>query len=529
MPMDYKNKNKDFAHLKALLVYPEFPKTFWSFTYALKFISKKSGMSPLGLLTVAAMLPETWPKKLVDLNVCHLNEKDILWADYVFISAMDIQKASAKNVLDECKRLGVKTVMGGPLVSSDPSEYKEVDHLLLNEGELTIPAFLADLENGCSKRVYDTDGWADLSRTPVPAWELLNLKNYACLNIQYSRGCPFDCEFCDITSLYGHTPRTKSAAQIIKELYAIYKTGFHGGVFFVDDNFIGNRKKLKTEVLPRLIDWMKKNNYPFDFLTEVSINLADDEDLMRLMVRAGFKSVFVGIETVDEQSLSECNKMQNKNRDLLSCVKKMQRMGLQVQGGFIVGFDSDNPNIFGRLISFIQESGIVTAMVGLLNAPRRTKLYERLKKEGRISSDFSGNNTDMSINFTPRMNIHTLLAGYREIVDTIYAPAYYYRRVKTFLKEYTPVRQSARFSPENIGALFKAIFRLGLVGRERTHFWNLFFWSLFRKPSVFPLAISLSIYGFHFRKVFEPCRLSSAQKSDFNLPTPRRLKHEKSV
>jgi radical SAM superfamily enzyme YgiQ (UPF0313 family) len=476
------------------------------------------------------MLPKDWDKKLVDLNVGALDDEDLLWADYVFISAMDIQRRSAKIVLDRCRRFGVTTVIGGPLVSSDPFEFAGATHLLLNEGELTIPAFVADIENNCPKHVYDANGWADLSKTPVPAWELINTKDYACLNIQYSRGCPFDCEFCDITSLYGHTPRTKSAGQVIAELEAIYKTGFRGGVFFVDDNFIGNRKKLKEEVLPRLIDWTRKKNYPFDFLTEVSINLADDEGLMRLMVRAGFKSVFVGIETVDEKSLTECNKMQNKNRDMLENVKKMQRMGLQVQGGFIVGFDSDNPNIFDRLIRFIQESGIVTAMVGLLNAPRRTRLYERLKSEGRISSDFSGNNTDLSINFMPRMNVNTLLAGYREIISTIYAPAQYYKRVKTFLREYRPLRLPARLCPENIGAFFKAVFRLGLLGRERAHFWGLLFWSLFNRPSAFPMAVSLSIYGYHFRKVFEPLGQPQASgTAAYGLASPRRLKHEKSV
>lgn len=515
--------------VRALLVYPEFPKTFWSFKYALKFISKKSGMSPLGLVTVAAMLPKSWDKKLVDMNVRPLIDRDLLWADYVFLSAMDIQKASAGIVMERCRRLGVKTVVGGPLVSSDPFEFADATHLLLNEGERTIPAFLADLEKGCPKSVYEADGWADLSGTPVPAWDLINVSDYACLNIQYSRGCPFDCEFCDITSLYGRTPRTKSAGQVIAELEAIYQTGFRGGVFFVDDNFIGNSKKLKTEVLPRLIDWMRKRNYPFDFLTEVSVNLADDEGLMRLMARAGFKSVFVGIETVDEKSLTECNKLQNKNRDMLLSVKKMQRMGLQVQGGFIVGFDSDNPGIFDRLTRFIQESGIVTAMVGLLNAPRRTRLYDRLKKEGRISAAFSGNNTDLSINFKPVMNIETLLDGYCGIVSTIYSPAQYYRRVKTFLSEYRPVRQSARLCPENVGAFFKAVFRLGVLGRERGHFWNLFFWSLFRRPAAFPLAVSLSIYGFHFRKVFEPCAAPVFQKTAPAPQVPRRLKQEKSV
>lgn len=507
--------------IKALLVYPEFPKTFWSFQYALKFISKKSGMSPLGLITVAALLPAHWEKKLADMNTGPLTDRDLLWADYVLVSAMDIQKGSARLVVDRCKSLGIKTIMGGPLVSSDTSAFEDVDHLLLGEAELTVPLFWRDLQTGQAKHVYQTDGWADITQTPTPAWELLDLKQYACLNIQYSRGCPFDCEFCDITSLYGHTPRTKSTAQVLQELEAIYRAGWRGGVFFVDDNFIGNRRKLKEDVLPQIVDWMKKRCYPFNFLTEVSINLSDDEELMRLMVRAGFRSVFIGIETVHEESLAECNKVQNKNRDLLLCVKKIQRMGLQVQGGFIVGFDNDTPQIFSQMIRFIQESGVVTAMVGLLNAPKRTRLYQRLSEEGRILSDFNGNNTDMQINFVPKMNLQTLLAGYKYIVTTIYAPRQYYRRVRNFLTEYCPPKGgSTRLTWTNIAAFFRACLRLGVIGRERVQYWKLFFWSLFHKPAVFALAVSLSIYGYHFRRVFEEyCKVPGLQNLFYPEPS----------
>jgi radical SAM superfamily enzyme YgiQ (UPF0313 family) len=488
---------------KILLVYPQFPTTFWSFDYALKFISKKAGMTPLGLITIAAMLPPTWEKKLVDMNTAHLKDKDILWADYVFISAMDIQKKSARDVIDRCKTLGVKTVAGGPLFSCDESEFDDVDHILINEGELTLPAFLEDIKAGSPKHIYNIQGYPDMSKSPLPSWELLDLKKYACVNIQYSRGCPFNCEFCNITSLFGHTPRTKSQEQILEELEIIYEKGWRGGVFFVDDNFIGNRKKLKEEILPALIKWMESKHHPFSFLTEVSINIADDEELMRLMVRAGFKTVFIGIETVDDNSLTECNKMQNKNRDLLQCVKKIQNFGLQVQGGFIVGFDSDTPQIFDKMIKFIQESGIVTAMVGMLNAPKRTQLYDRLSKEGRISSDFNGNNTDLSTNIVPKMNISTLIKGYKNIVSTIYSPKYYYERVANFLKEYKPLNLGKpHFSFSNLGAFLKANFRLGFIGKERKQYWSLFFWSLFRKPVFFPMAITFSIYGFHFRKIF---------------------------
>lgn len=488
---------------KILFVYPESPKTFWSFSYALKFISKKSSFPPLGLITVAAMLPDTWEKRLVDMNTTSLKDKDIQWADYVFISAMVIQKDSARSLINRCKALGVKTVAGGPLFTCEHSEFGDVDHLLMYEGELTIPEFLHDLEKGNPKRLYTANGWADLSQTPIPSWELVDMRKYATLNIQYSRGCPYNCEFCNVTTLFGHTPRTKSAERLLQELDVIYEMGWNGGVFFVDDNFIGNRKKLKEDILPVLIQWMEKRKYPFSFITEVSINLSDDEELMQLMAKAGFNSVFVGVETVSEESLTECNKLQNKNRNLIECVRKMQHYGLQVQGGFIVGFDCDNPTIFKKMIEFIQDSGIVTAMVGLLNAPKGTRLYQRLMEEGRISSSFSGNNTDLSMNFIPKMNLNVLLDGYNHIINTIYSPKHYYERIMNFMKEYEPVEFSMpQFSFNQFIALIKANFHLGFIGKERKYYWKLFFWSVFKRPKVFPLAITLSIYGYHFRKVF---------------------------
>jgi len=489
--------------MKILLVYPESPKTFWSFSYALKFISKKSSFPPLGLITIAAMLPDTWEKKLVDMNTTSLLDQDIQWADMVFLSAMIIQKDSARDVINRCKALGIKTVAGGPLFTCEQTEFDDVDYLLLNEGELTVPEFLHDLEKGQTKHIYTTNDWADLSQTPVPSWDLVDLRKYATLNIQYSRGCPYNCEFCNITTLFGHDHRTKSVEQILQELEAIYEKGWRGGIFFVDDNFIGNRKKLKEDILPALIQWMEKRKHPFTFNTEASINLSDDEELMRLMTRAGFDSVFVGIETVSEESLKECNKYQNKNRNLVECVRRMQHYGLQVQGGFIVGFDSDNPTIFKRMIEFIQNSGVVTAMVGLLNAPKGTQLYQRLMEEGRISSSFNGNNTDLSINFIPKMNLNDLMNGYNHIINTIYSPKHYYKRVMNFLKEYQPVKsRKVHFSINEFAALARANFRLGFIGKERVYYWKLFFWSAFRRPKVFPLAITLSIYGYHFRKVF---------------------------
>lgn len=490
--------------MKILLVYPKNPITYWGFQHALKFVFKKAGYPPLGLLTVAAMLPAHYEKRLIDMNVTKLKDQDILWADFVYISAMVVQKESAREVIDRCKRLGIKTVAGGPLFTSEPEEFDDVDHLVLNEGELTFPAFLSDIERAAAAHLYTSPEWADLRKTPVPLWNLINLKKYATMNIQYSRGCPFDCDFCNITSLYGHTPRTKDTSQLLEELNALYNSGWREGVFFVDDNFIGNKRKLIAEILPALIDWMTEKKYPFAFLTETSINLADDEQLMRLMVKAGFDTVFIGIETPNEDSLTECNKMQNKNRDLIACVKKIQKFGLQVQGGFIVGFDNDNATIFDRLISFIQESGIVTAMVGLLNAPKGTKLYRRLAGEGRLMEDFSGNNTNFTMNFIPKMDREILVKGYQRIVDTIYSPKTYYERVLTFLKEYTPEKPPmVHLNVRYIMAFFRTVIRLGIIGKERRYYWKLIFWSLFKSPKNFPLAVTFSIYGFHFRKVFE--------------------------
>lgn len=490
--------------MKVLLVYPRYPVTYWGFQYALKFVSKKAAFPPLGLLTVAAILPDEIEKKLIDMNVEKLTDEDILWADYVMISAMVVQKDSVRQVIDRCRFLGVKTVAGGPLFTSEPELYDNIDHLVLNEGEITIPLFLADLERGEAKHLYTTQKWPDLRTSPIPRWDLLNVKKYASLNLQYSRGCPFNCEFCDITSLYGNIPRTKDTSQMLAELDAIYDSGWRGTVFFVDDNFIGNKKKLINDLLPAVADWMEMRNYPFNFLTEASINLADDERLMGMMVKAGFHAVFIGIETPDEESLAECKKTQNKNRDLISCIRKIQRSGMEVQAGFIVGFDSDNHSIFSRMVRFIQESGIVTAMVGLLNAPKGTQLYQRLLSEGRMTEAFDGDNTNFTINFVPKMDKELLVRGYREIVTTIYSPKYYYERVIIFLKDFDDDKVgSESFNITNVFAFCRSMVFLGIIGKERYYYWKLFFWSLFRRPKLLPKAIRFSIYGFHFRKVYE--------------------------
>jgi radical SAM superfamily enzyme YgiQ (UPF0313 family) len=489
--------------MNILLVYPKIPVTYWGFQHALKFVSKKAAFPPLGLLTIAAMIPDRHEKKLIDLNVEKLADRDLKWADYVFISAMLIQKASVREILERCKRLGVKTVAGGPLFTAEPDAFGGVTHLVLNEGEITMTEFLSDLERGEARHIYTTDKWADITTTPVPQWSLVKIKKYSSLNIQYSRGCPFQCEFCDITTLFGRVPRIKNAAQIVRELDAIYDTGWRGELFFVDDNFISNRQKLMADILPAITEWMERRGRPFCLMTEVSINLADDEALMTTMVKAGFNSVFVGIETPDDACLSECAKSQNRNRDLTSCVRKIQEHGMEVMGGFIVGFDSDNETIFSRMIKFIQESGVVTAMVGLLNAPIGSRLYERLRKEGRIETGFTGNNTDYTMNFKPKMDRKVLEKGYKHIVKTIYSPKHYYERVVNFLSRYNPIAISEGYTWTDIRAFLKTVFRLGIFGKERKYYWKLLRWSLRNKPAIFPVAVRFSIYGYHFRKLYE--------------------------
>lgn len=486
--------------MKILLVYPEFPDTFWSFKHALRFIRKKAGAPPLGLLTVAAMLPPGWEKKLVDLNATSLTDDDLRWADYVFLSAMVVQRESARAVINRCASRGVKIVAGGPLFTMEHDQFPEVDHFVLNEAETTLAPFLRDLARGHPQRVYASSEYPDIHQTPVPLWGLANLKHYDTISIQFSRGCPFDCDFCNVTALLGHRPRTKTAAQIVAELNSVYATGWRKSIFFVDDNFIGNKKHIKTEVLPALIEWRKgKTGMPFS--TEASINLADDPVLLRLMVEAGFDTVFVGIETPSKAGLVECNKNQNQGRDLVESVKRLQRAGLQVQGGFIVGFDSDPASIFQQQIDFIQQSGIVTAMVGLLQAPLGTRLHKRLREEGRLVTEFSGDNVDGSTNILPKMGLESLRAGYGRILSHIYAPKYYYERVTIFLREYRPPKIRMQLELQYILALWRSIYQLGIRGVERVQYWRLFFWTLFRRPRLFPLAITLAIYGYHFRQV----------------------------
>ena len=488
--------------MNILLLYPEFPDTFWSFKHALRFIRKRASLPPLGLLTVAALLPEDWCVRLIDLNVRKLSQADLAWADLAFVSAMVIQRDAARALIARCKREDLTVVAGGPLFASEHEQFPEVDHFVLGEAEVTLPAFLADLAAGNPAAHYAASAFPDIRTSPAPRWDLLELKRYASMSIQYSRGCPFDCEFCNITTLYGHKPRIKSAGQIIAELNGLYAIGWRGRVFFVDDNFIGNKHHLRNELLPALIEW-RRGKRGIGFHTEVSINLADDKPLAQMMVAAGFDMVFIGIETPDEAGLKECSKKQNQNRNLIESVRTLQRIGLQVQGGFIVGFDSDSPSTFQRQIDFIQRSGIVTAMVGLLQAPSGTRLYQRLKGEGRLTGAMTGDNVDGTTNIIPKMSLDSLREGYRSILQGIYSHKPYYRRVQTFLREYKAPRVRGRFKREELWAFLRSIFVLGIISKERASYWKLLVWTNFHCPRQLPLAITLAITGHHCRRICE--------------------------
>jgi len=488
--------------LNILLVYPRYPETFWSFKHALKFVSKKAAFPPLGLLTVASLLPAGWNKKLIDMNTDNLKDADIAWADYVFLSAMGVQQQSLREVISRCNRLNVKVVAGGPLFVTNHEEFEGVDHFVLGEAETVLARLVADLESGRAQHIYCAEEWPDLKKSPVPAWNLIDTRKYATLSIQYSRGCPFNCDFCNVVQLNGHVPRTKDIRQMIEEMETIYRLGCRTSVFIVDDNFIGNKKRLKAEVLPAIVDWMKERKYPFTLFTQAPIGLSDDDELMRLMVSAGFSKVFVGIETPNEESLGECAKLQNVNRDLAKSVRKLQNHGLEVQGGFIVGFDSDPSSIFEKQINFIQQTGIVTAMVGLLNAPRGTRLYQRLKKENRLIREPSGDNTDFSVNFMPRMGYEALINGYRRILAAIYSPSQYYARIGTLLREYRPVSHKRwSLNTTDLEAFLKSIWYLGIREKGRRHYWRLVTSTLLKRRRSLPLVITLTIYGYHFRKL----------------------------
>lgn len=488
--------------MRILLVYPRDPDTFWSFRHVLRFVAKRAAFPPLGLLTVAAMLPHEWELKLVDTNVEVLTDQELAWADWVFLSGMIVHRDSAREIARRCAGLGRPVIAGGPLFSTGHREFPEIRHFVLGEAENVIAGLVADMAADTVKPTYRGTEFPDVKRTPVPRWDLIELRHYVTMPVQFSRGCPFDCEFCDIVAVYGRIPRTKSPAQVIAELEALRRAGWRDMVFVVDDNFIGNRKRVK-ELLEAIVEWRERTRPEMGFLTEVSVNLAEQGEVLDLMVRAGFKKVFVGLETPVAESLQECHKLQNAKRDLVDVVRAIQAAGLEVMGGFIVGFDNDPLDVFRRQFEFIQRSGVVTAMVGLLTALPQTRLYERLVREGRVLAGSIGNNTAAVLNFIPRLDRGWLLAEYRELMRSLYAPENYYRRVRAFLANWKPQGPRTRLALSDVRALLRSLWTLGVRQRGRLAYWRLFWATLIAQPRKFHTAMELAIIGYHFRTVAE--------------------------
>jgi radical SAM superfamily enzyme YgiQ (UPF0313 family) len=486
--------------MKILLVYPQTPDTFWSFKHVLRFVSKQAAFPPLGLLTVAAMLPSHWRLKLVDLNVERLEDAMLRWADYVMISAMLIQRESVEEVVARCQALNRPIIAGGPLFTTGHATFPQIQHFVLGEAEDVLPQLVEDLAHATVRPVYQAADRPDISKVPAPRWDLIRFRHYVTMAVQFSRGCPYDCEFCDIIVMNGRVPRTKSPAQLVNELEILRQRGWKDRVFIVDDNFIGDKKRTKA-LLREIIRWRTRTRAAMGFLTEASVNLADDPELCDLMVRAGFRKVFVGIETPSVESLQECHKLQNQGRDLVAAVQTLQRAGMEVMGGFIVGFDHDKSDIFKRQFEFIQQSGVVTAMVGLLTALPQTRLYQRLMKEGRIEAESTGNNTDAALNFRPKLNREFLQSGYRELMKKLYEPKAYYQRIRTFLEHHRPSRERWRLSRADLQAFLKSFWWLGVRHRGRRAYWRFMSSTLLRRPGQFRHAVELAIIGFHFRRV----------------------------
>ena len=489
--------------MKILLVGPRTPDTFWSFRHALRFVGCKAAFPPLGLLTIAGMLPRDWRCRLVDLNVSQLRTRDLQWADIVLISAMLVQKESLLAVARRARAAGKRVIAGGPLFTHEDiatDTFTDIDTLVIGEAEELVGALVRDLRDGRLRRVYEADRFPDVTRTPVPRWDLIRQRDYASMAVQFSRGCPFDCEFCDIVALNGRVPRLKTPQQLIAELDALRLMSWHGSTFVVDDNFIGNRREVK-QLLREVIGWRRDTAARMTFFTEASVNLADDAELLQLMVDAGFKKVFLGIETPDTAALVQCHKVQNTRRDLIGVVHTIQQAGMEVMGGFIVGFDTDQPDIFTRQFEFIQRAGVVTAMVGLLQAVPRSRLYRRLAREGRLIGESFGDNTRAAFNFETKLDAELLVQGYRKLMQRLYEPTTYYQRIRAFLSHHRPRGPRPAFSWRNVGALGRSLWVLGIAHRGRRAFWGFCAGTLLGHPQQFGVAMTLAIYGHHFRQI----------------------------
>ena len=485
--------------MKLLFVYPEFPYTFWSFKHALRFQGKRSAYPPLGLMTIAPLFPAAWERRLVDMNVERLRDSDLKWGDVALLSAMLVQRESLEEAARRCRAAGMKVVIGGPITSA--GDFTGIaDAVVQGEAEDLISQLAEDLRAGALKRVYGQPDRPSLATSPLPDWSLVRLPKYSAMAIQYSRGCPFNCEFCDIIEIYGRKPRTKTPEQVLGELDGLLAVGWRGSVFIVDDNFIGNKRDVK-HLLPRIAGWNRAHNHPFHFFTEASLNLADDKGLLAMMREANFTKVFLGIETPVEASLKETQKYQNTRTDLLESVKRIQSYGLEVMGGFIVGFDNDPPTIFEEQLRFIRDSAIPVAMVGLLTALPNTQLYRRLMREGRLLTQSTGDNTDCSLNFIPRMNAEALVDGYKRLLQVIYSPEEYYRRVLRFLEHRGPSSARTITKLSDYLAFARSLVRQGMLERSRLAYWRFLVNAARHHRESFSTAVALAIMGYHLQKL----------------------------
>lgn len=477
------------------------PDTFYAMRHLIRVTGTKAAYPPLGLLTIASLIPENWSKKLVDLNVVDLCKKDLDWADYIFLSAMNVQEDSVREIVNQCRLAGVKIVADGSLFTHEYERFPDIDYFVLNEAEITLPLFLEDLLKGNLQPIYRTNEFADMAESPLPAFDLVNMDNYLYSIIQYSRGCPYMCDFCDVTALYGRRPRTKSTNQIIKELDAIDQHGNVRLVLFADDNLIGNKRILKNKLLPALIGWRKEKKPGFLFATQVTIDLADDEELMTLMIDAGFRQIFIGIETPDEEGLKASGKKQNLKRDQLGSIRKLHKAGFFIAAGFIVGFDTDTRSIFQRQIDFIQESGIPLPIVNILKAPPGTELFKRLKKENRLSKQFAFSEGDTNI--IPIMDEKTLYDGFIQLITNIYHPEKSYQRLIRFFSTYespkTSVRVPVKYGFKDVSLVLRVFYLLGIIDPYRKFFWKLIFWSAMNKRKYLDMAMfyGIMIYQMH--------------------------------
>ncbi|RMG43325.1 MAG: DUF4070 domain-containing protein [Acidobacteria bacterium] len=505
--------------MKVLLVSPAFPETYWSQKHALPFVRRRALLPPLGLITVAALMPQEWEFELVDLAVEPLEDERIRSADLVAIGGMLVQRNSIHDVLARCRRLGIPTVVGGPYAMAMPEQLDDADHLVLGEGEDLVPRFASDFAAGRAARIYKEEGKPDLSKSPTPRFDLLDVGAYHQMAVQFSRGCPFHCEFCDIIVMYGRKPRVKTPEQILKELDAIKATGFSGDVFFVDDNFIGNKRAAK-QVLPRIAEWLETTRAPLSFFTEASMNLAEDPELMQMMTRAGFHAVFVGIESPSPESLKETTKVQNIKGDIVERIHRILRHGLDVWGGYILGFDSDGPGIFERMIRFVQESAVPYSMVGILGALPNTPLYERLKKEGRLrelTREMVGDQFGLT-NVVTKIPARQLLEGYRKVMEVIYDPVTYFERCKRNLERWNPPGTGRGLALRELWAGVRSIVTQGFSAPYRKAYWRFLGWVLKHHPKKIGRAVAQAVVGHHYitytREVVLPALQREIEKLD---------------